>query len=268
MQHFFRKIRNIASLKEGGRSYARYALGELVLVIAGILIALQINNWNEDRIQQRQIAEYAHSLIQDLERDVEMAEKVRADMNLIRKKIDTLADYTRNKSLEDMRNIDLFYLMRDPFYRSYHWNRTTLDQMKSSGALREMKNQDLAAAISTYDALTHHLEDDFQFDRSVGTAAVSIASQAVDMNYPNLDKVVRPRETETFSFPRSEIHTAYKDVHLDLLTDDVDRIKAVVNAYLILADIPGMLPRTEVEMPDLIAEAQELITMLKAEYPD
>ena len=30
--------------------YLKYALGEIVLVVIGILIALQINNWNEDRI--------------------------------------------------------------------------------------------------------------------------------------------------------------------------------------------------------------------------
>ncbi len=29
--------------------YMRYAIGEIILVVIGILIALQINNWNEDR---------------------------------------------------------------------------------------------------------------------------------------------------------------------------------------------------------------------------
>ena len=38
--------------------YLRYAIGEIVLVVIGILIALQINNWNEqrkDRIIEKQI---------------------------------------------------------------------------------------------------------------------------------------------------------------------------------------------------------------------
>jgi len=34
--------------------YVRYSIGELILVVFGILIALQINNWNEERIQQMQ----------------------------------------------------------------------------------------------------------------------------------------------------------------------------------------------------------------------
>ena len=33
--------------------YSRYAIGEIVLVVIGILIALQINNWNEERIENR-----------------------------------------------------------------------------------------------------------------------------------------------------------------------------------------------------------------------
>ena len=63
MINFFRKIRNLPAGKAGkmaddsrplkpalpaGR-YMRYAIGEIVLVVIGILIALQINNWNEER---------------------------------------------------------------------------------------------------------------------------------------------------------------------------------------------------------------------------
>lgn len=267
MFQFFQKIRNAALSGDGGRSYGRYAFGELILVVVGILIALQINNWNDERIEQRQIEAYVRSLVHDLERDVAMAKTVRSDVDLILRKIDTLADYTRGRSLEDMRNIDLFYLMRRPFYRPYAWNRTTLEQMKSSGALRQMQNQELAAAISAYEALTHHLDDDFEFDRAVGNAAISLAAQVIDMNYPGLGEVVPVNEYEEFSFPRSDIHAAYENVHLSLLTDDIEEIRAAVNGYLILADKPGIRPRTENEMPKLIASAQELIALLKAEYP-
>ncbi len=55
---FFRKIR--FALMSGNKStkYFKYALGEIVLVVIGILIALQINNWNEyrkDRIVEKKI---------------------------------------------------------------------------------------------------------------------------------------------------------------------------------------------------------------------
>jgi len=69
MLHFFRRIRQ--SLLSKGRlsNYFLYALGELLLVVAGILIALQINNWNEKNKQQDLVRSYLDSLVENLEDD-------------------------------------------------------------------------------------------------------------------------------------------------------------------------------------------------------
>jgi len=47
---FFRKIRKKMADENKPLKYMRYAIGEIVLVVIGILIALQINNWNENRV--------------------------------------------------------------------------------------------------------------------------------------------------------------------------------------------------------------------------
>jgi hypothetical protein len=49
--------------------YFKYAIGEIVLVVIGILIALQINNWNESRKNQVLIKNYTENLIKDLKKD-------------------------------------------------------------------------------------------------------------------------------------------------------------------------------------------------------
>ena len=90
MFRFFRRLRSDVLSEKRSFRYVRYAIGELVLVVFGILIALQINNWNEDRIEQRQITEYAHALIKDLERDLVMAEVIAAEIDLLINKIDAL----------------------------------------------------------------------------------------------------------------------------------------------------------------------------------
>jgi len=46
--------------------YARYAIGEIILVVIGILIALQINNWNENRLNNKTVKTHLNSLIHDL----------------------------------------------------------------------------------------------------------------------------------------------------------------------------------------------------------
>ena len=63
MIKFFRNIRktlvnegktsNPASAMASAGTYLKYAIGEIVLVVIGILIALQINNWNEAKKQRR-----------------------------------------------------------------------------------------------------------------------------------------------------------------------------------------------------------------------
>jgi hypothetical protein len=49
MIKFFRKIRQNLIMENKTGKYFKYAIGEIVLVVIGILIALQINNWNENR---------------------------------------------------------------------------------------------------------------------------------------------------------------------------------------------------------------------------
>lgn len=50
MLTLFRKIRKQLATDNKFRQYTRYAIGEIVLVVVGILIALQINTWNQKRI--------------------------------------------------------------------------------------------------------------------------------------------------------------------------------------------------------------------------
>ena len=54
--------------------YFKYAIGEIILVVIGILIALQINNWNEAKISQNRIHTYAKNLVNDLKNDISETE--------------------------------------------------------------------------------------------------------------------------------------------------------------------------------------------------
>lgn len=70
MIKLFRHIRR--SLIETGKTgkYFKYAIGEIVLVVIGILIALAINNWNELRKTEQKVNQFLISLKSDLKNDL------------------------------------------------------------------------------------------------------------------------------------------------------------------------------------------------------
>jgi hypothetical protein len=70
MIRLFRRVRNkLLSEKKFG-IYVLYATGEIVLVMVGILLALQIDNWNEDRKDRSIEEQYMERLLHDLQNDV------------------------------------------------------------------------------------------------------------------------------------------------------------------------------------------------------
>ena len=75
MIKFFRKIRQ-SLLSEGKTGkYFKYALGEIILVVVGILIALQINNWNTHRIERAKEDSYLINLQEDLDNQLQLIER-------------------------------------------------------------------------------------------------------------------------------------------------------------------------------------------------
>src|SRR5688572_29968044 len=66
MIKFFQKNRLKALSGEKLSNYLLYAVGEIVLIVIGILIALQISNWNEIRKEQRSESQLIDVLIADL----------------------------------------------------------------------------------------------------------------------------------------------------------------------------------------------------------
>ena len=67
---FFRKIRYKLAQDNQLFKYSRYAIGEIALVVVGILIALQINNWNENRKNVIEETIILKNLIEDLKADI------------------------------------------------------------------------------------------------------------------------------------------------------------------------------------------------------
>lgn len=72
----FRKLRAVSLNGDDGTSFLTYAMAEVFLVVAGILIAVSINNWNEERKAQKELDSILITVKTDLENDLEQIETV------------------------------------------------------------------------------------------------------------------------------------------------------------------------------------------------
>ncbi|MFK7755600.1 MAG: DUF6090 family protein [Flavobacteriales bacterium] len=84
--------------------YLKYAFGEIILVVIGILIALSINNWNVERVKSKRLDNIAVQVINDLEADT-------AEIKLILDALDPIEDtyfqiMEDSLSLEDLKECD------------------------------------------------------------------------------------------------------------------------------------------------------------------
>ena len=90
MIKFFKKIRKKLLSKNKLSSYLIYATGEIVLVVMGILIALQINNWNEykkkeqyELILLKEMKKNLKADIRDMEINIKFNERSIKSTNII-----------------------------------------------------------------------------------------------------------------------------------------------------------------------------------------
>ena len=160
MIKFFRNIRqNLLSEGKTGK-YLKYAIGEIVLVVIGILIALQINNWNAQRqlnIQEQDILKILKSEFTfnnlELQRNIEKAMRLkkRADSLLI------LFKMPQNKiKPENLKYLTLGLTA----YSTYDPSNGALNNLISSGQLNLIKNDSLRIILSKWFGEVQDVKED------------------------------------------------------------------------------------------------------------
>ena len=271
MINFLRRIRRDLINESKTSIYLIYAVGEVVLVVFGILIALQINNWDLKKQQQENIKEYAKLLIQDLEEDILEVELNIAVITEISTKIDSLAISVQNRKIEDISNIDFLCLTWNLLYRPYIWNRTTFNQLENSGNLQYIENVSLTNIISNYYAFTQHMDGDYLNDKSKSEYALQLISQVVNSNYSNIRELRRNVLVKTnnpemsgFYYYKQPDYLKAKAQNLNLITNEINDVNKVINSLTRLLSYYHI--RSEWELPQLINDAKEIIMLLKEEY--
>lgn len=144
MLKFFRPIRIKLIEQDNVRKYILYAIGEIMLVVIGILIALQVNNWNEVRKGRIKSVEYHARLIEDLERTIRTSENLQLTSDGVLTSIKHTVELLNSKiepTAEDKEQIDYAIIWVSRF--NYQFSEmSTYDEMKSNGELSLIFNLD------------------------------------------------------------------------------------------------------------------------------
>jgi hypothetical protein len=167
MIKFFRNIRKKLLAENKFSKYLIYAIGEIVLVVIGILIALQINNWNEDRkkrdLELSTLAELKSNLLADI-KDVQDDMRV---YDLASNSSDIIIDYIDgNIPYNDSLNI---HLGKIPVQGVFAPNKAAYENLKVIG-IKLISNDSLRNAISDlyegrYFYVQKYMETEYQLDR-------------------------------------------------------------------------------------------------------
>ncbi len=165
MLPFFRKIRYRLASDNQFLKYSRYAIGEIVLVVVGILIALYINNWNEEKKEREFeleiLKEVAKSLDKDknylgmLKRRNQVKEKALQTMHQMIESGESYPDSVLLKTYNDLTNRSFFM-----------YNSGAYESIKSAGIDKISNDSVRAGLIELYESqiptvteIMHYFQD-------------------------------------------------------------------------------------------------------------
>jgi hypothetical protein len=159
MIKLFRNIRQKLITEGKVTNYMKYAIGEIVLVMIGILLALQVNNWNNDQKEKKLEKRFLSNLIQDLEADsVTIASSKKVSDEQVRTK-QKLVDYFKGQSFSKDSLVFYFNGQWQPVY-NFAPILTTLEEMKSTGNIGVISDLNLRRKIlSTYNSYQVHINE-------------------------------------------------------------------------------------------------------------
>lgn len=133
MLQFFKKIRRQLLTKGKFRKYLIYAIGEIVLIVLGILIAVQIGNSNEKRKTNKQLHTYRKNLIVELDNNIARLASIDSMNAVYRKAINDYIDYYNLSNS----NLDTLHFKRKLADRysiiSFQSTSFTIEQLLSTG---------------------------------------------------------------------------------------------------------------------------------------
>ncbi|MET6992062.1 DUF6090 family protein [Sediminicola arcticus] len=161
MIKFFRKIRQNLLMENKTGRYFKYAIGEIILVVIGILIALSINNWNEESKDRDKLLNIYSLIYNDIEDDIKELQK---NVEFYNEKKSVFEKVVHDSITPDLLDQGLSSLISN--------SPRTLLNKKGVSQLRQLQEND---------TLTFYLNDIYEFmDTRLLPLEISISNEVID----------------------------------------------------------------------------------------
>jgi len=157
MIKFFRKIRKNLLSEHKFSKYLLYAIGEILLVIIGILIAIQINNKNTEKIERETFKSNLQYVLEDIKKDSVDLLVIKERRELVEHQIKLILNTVKeNKTLTPMEllsNLGIFN------WQYYHRNNSGFERILSSSLYESNKFLEAREKIKAYDEINNGYSD-------------------------------------------------------------------------------------------------------------
>ncbi|RDK87028.1 DUF6090 family protein [Marinirhabdus gelatinilytica] len=163
MLKFFRRIRQRLLSENKFSKYLLYAIGEIILVVIGILIALQINNWNTKAQETKTLNGYLNNIAENIKSDRKNLIAIRAfrDSSIVGSAY--FMALLKKERIDPKSASGYFttYLRYSPILKeSFKADVSGFESLKNSGYLSRIQGQPIEQELFEYYSLVEKLEDE------------------------------------------------------------------------------------------------------------
>ncbi|WP_242121123.1 DUF6090 family protein [Aestuariivivens sediminicola] len=220
MIKFFRRIRQRLLSENKFRKYLIYAIGEIILVVIGILIALQINNWNNYNIDRVSERDYLKRISNDLKTDTLNFSRTINALKIKQESLGTLLELIKNGQIKAIDSTTIiWHIKRGNYFSIAHPGivNNTFEELKNTGGMEHVRSTILRSAINNY-----YFEGEHRNDRIEKKRKESDFSFIIHHKIPGLN------ETDGVVSYRNDL-VSYKEI-LDMI-NSYEFKKIVISEY-------------------------------------
>ncbi|MEN8230412.1 MAG: DUF6090 family protein [Bacteroidota bacterium] len=203
MIKFFRKIRQTLLSEGKTGKYLKYAIGEIMLVVIGILIALSINNWNEAKKEHQLETNILNEILSNLESDLKnLDEKIENNKRFINHQTAVLEHLNNNLPITDSLRYDYAWLTGDSRFTP---NAVGYENLKSMG-LNIIRNENLKKEISALYAYKYPL-----FIEEIKKVCDSYRERLIGEMSENINYIIPLEKAEPINLKELRLNIQFKN---------------------------------------------------------